>query len=99
MKENEKINEDVITEEDTKQEVSVETEGKKEGFFTKIKSKCTMENAKKAGKILVIGAVAGALGYICGKNSSDDSYDETYDCDWKEITPDDDNESSSESAE
>lgn len=98
MKENEKINEEVINEEETKQEVSVETEEKKEGFFSKIKSKCTMENAKKAGKVFVIGAIVGTLGYICGKNSANDSYDETYDCDWKEITPDDD-ESSSESAE
>lgn len=95
MNENEKIKEEVINEEETKQEVIVE---QKEGFFSKIKSKCTMENAKKAGKVLVIGAIAGTLGYICGKRSSDDSYDETYDCDWEEITLND-NESSSESAE
>ena len=98
MNENEKIKEEVIMEEETKQEVSTENETKKDGFLTKVKSKCTVENAKKAGKVLVIGAVAGAIGYICGKKSSDDSYDEIYDCDWTDVTSDD-NESSSESAE
>lgn len=98
MNENEKIKEEVIVEEETKQEVSTENETKKEGFLTKVKSKCTVENAKKAGKVLAFGALAGVIGYICGKNSSDDSCCEIYDCDWTDVTSDD-NESSSESAE
>lgn len=56
-------------------EVAEATEEVKEGLLTKAKTKVKGINFKAAAKVVVIGAVTGAIGYALGKKSGSDSVD------------------------
>lgn len=64
-----------VEEEVKNTEVSENTEEVKEGFLTKAKNKVKGINFKAAAKVVAVGAVSGALGYVLGKKAGSDSVD------------------------
>lgn len=56
-------------------EVAEATEEVKEGLLAKAKTKAKRINFKAAAKVVVVGAVTGAIGYALGKKAGSDSVD------------------------
>ena len=62
--------------EEVKETKAVEpTEEVKDNFLTKAKAKVKGINFKAAAKVVAVGAISGALGYVLGKKAGSDSVD------------------------